>query len=548
MKIIYLIIILTYLHAQMPFDCVFGKTNLLNRSELQSNAIIDFRKGLEDTLYIGTGNGLGKAVVSNPLSPIFSIIDECGVSNGDNSSCDEPLLPEGGIPALKTYTLDDDGKMIILSGAMSTYEEADDDCHARGTGISWSEDSGLSWQYIGQPVDDGEPGKFINFPWYGQQLSKKVWHTTVDNVSYDVAVDINRKFIYSTSWGGGLRRFNYIESSTQKDTLWEVIPLPMDNQDSLFCDTTYYSSHYINYEYNPVDPPDGSDNHKAFSVHTQLDTVWVGTAGGVNKGVVQENGCINWKHYNTDDGLGGNWVIGVIPQDYNTYTRLWLISWISPDSPHPLTYTDDGGKTWHVVTQLLDMGIIVYNLSFSSKHVIASTDHGLYISDYNDGSIWHHLPITNDLNGERILTDKYFTAISIVEDEFDTLLIGTEDGLSIISMGGETIDNIRFWETPISFSAYPNPFFINEYNQVGNDRYVRFIYSNPNQNSGNIDVFDFAMDQVIHLDNANPVTQDENEIIWNGRNQYGDKVANGVYFCRLSLKGKYYWTKLAVIN
>ena len=322
----------------------------------------------------------------------------------------------------------------------------------------------------------------------------------------------------------------------------------MDNQDSLFCDTTSYSSHYINYEFNPVDPPDGSNNHKAFSVHTQSDTVWVGTAGGVNKGVVQENGCIDWIHYNTDDGLGGNWVIGVIPQDFDTYTLLWLVSWISPDSPHPLTYTDDGGKTWNVVTQLLDMGIIVYNLSFSSKHVIASTDHGLYISDYNDGSFWYHLPITKDVNGESILTDKYFTAISIGEDELDTLLIGTEDGLSIISMGGETIDNIRFWETPISFSAYPNPFFINEYNQVGNDRYVRFIYSNPNQLSGNIDVFDFAMDQVIHLDNANPVTQDENEIIWNGRNQYGDKVTNGVYFCRLSLKGKYYWTKLAVIN
>jgi hypothetical protein len=263
---------------------------------------------------------------------------------------------------------------------------------------------------------------------------------------------------------------------------------------------------------------------------------------------VQDDGCINWIHYNTDDGLGGNWVIGVIPQDFDTYTRIWLVSWISPDSPHPLTYTDDGGKTWNVVTQLLDMGIIVYNLSFSSNHVIASTDHGLYISDYNDGSFWHHLPITNDVNGESILTDKYFTAISIGENEIDTLLIGTEDGLSIISIGGETIDNIRFWETSISFSAYPNPFFINEYNQVGHDRYVRFIYSNPNQNSGNIDVFDFAMDQVIHLDNANPVTQDENEIIWNGRNQYGDKVANGVYFCRLSLKGKYYWTKLAVIN
>ena len=59
----------------------------------------------------------------------------------------------------------------------------------------------------------------------------------------------------------------------------------MDNQDSLFCDII---SHYSNYVFNPIDPPDGSNNHKAFSVYSNLDTIWVGTAGGVNKGVVQK--------------------------------------------------------------------------------------------------------------------------------------------------------------------------------------------------------------------------------------------------------------------
>ena len=57
------------------------------------------------------------------------------------------------------------------------------------------------------------------------------------------------------------------------------------------------------------------------------------------------------------------------------------------------------------------------------------------------------------------------------------------------------------------------------------------------------------MDQIIHLMDPNPISLErENEIIWNGRNEYGHKVANGVYFCRLSLNGKYYWTKLAIIN
>ena len=74
------------------------------------------------------------------------------------------------------------------------------------------------------------------------------------------------------------------------------------------------------------------------------------------------------------------------------------------------------------------------------------------------------------------------------------------------------------------------------------------IYSNPNDYLGTINIFDFAMDKVVQINNSHLFNNNESEIIWNGRNEYGDQVANGVYFCRLSLNGKYYWTKLAVVN
>ena len=48
------------------------------------------------------------------------------------------------------------------------------------------------------------------------------------------------------------------------------------------------------------------------------------------------------------NNLGGNWITGIIPQTLGIDTRLWLISWIEADSPHPLTYTDDGGQNWNV--------------------------------------------------------------------------------------------------------------------------------------------------------------------------------------------------------
>jgi hypothetical protein len=53
---------------------------------------------------------------------------------------------------------------------------------------------------------------------------------------------------------------------------------------------------------------------------------------------------------------------------------------------------------------------------------------------------------------------------------------------------------------------------------------------------------------VTQLGTSHLVDNNESEVIWNGRNEYGDQVANGVYFCRLSLNGEYYWTKLAVVN
>ena len=55
------------------------------------------------------------------------------------------------------------------------------------------------------------------------------------------------------------------------------------------------------------------------------------------------------------------------------------------------------------------------------------------------------------------------------------------------------------------------------------------------------------MDKVIQLNNPHTI-EDEAEVIWNGRNEYNDQIANGVYFCRLTLNGQTYWTKLAVVN
>ena len=133
----------------------------------------------------------------------------------------------------------------------------------------------------------------------------------------------------------------------------------------------------------------------------------------------------------------------------------------------------------------------------------------------------------------------------------DTLKVFSKKKLKILSERGERdlFGFIKVYKNINKMlSAYPNPFLINDYNQVGDDGHVRLIYSNPKNDKSNIDIFDFAMDRVVQLNNSHMVNNTESEVIWNGKNEYGVKVANGVYFCRLSLNKKYYWTKLAVVN
>ena len=124
--------LITFLSGQIPSDYILNRSTPENLSNgLRSNAVIDIRYGTENSLYIGTGDSLGYADITDPLSPIFYTVE-------DDS------LPEGGVPALKTYSINADSFMVVLSGAVSTFEVADGKWHPRGSGISWSFDDGLS--------------------------------------------------------------------------------------------------------------------------------------------------------------------------------------------------------------------------------------------------------------------------------------------------------------------------------------------------------------------------------------------------------------------
>lgn len=520
--------IISLLISQVPIDYKLSTNNTLNRYEniteegLNSNSIIDIYPIDESYLLMSTGSGLSYVHIYDlhPDSVSFGSFNKDSVS-----------FPRGGAPALAVRE-----NIIVISGILDTTAVTGEEI--MGTGISYSIDEGENWEYLHQPIDEiPESGQHHTISWGGKDISVLAVTTEINNISYDLAIGGN--YIYAANWAGGLRRYGPLYSEQKK---WQIIPLPMDSDSSLICEAIDLET----YELNPNDPVNGGNhNHKGFSVYVDDNTVWVGTANGINKGVIEEN-CINWEHHYTStwNNISGNWVIGFTNQKLGNGTdRLWAITWAGEgnNENNALSYTDDGGETWQISSPS-SYSEKVYNLYANENRIWATTASGLYVSE--DGEHWERFSRPIDtLTGEEILSE----SVLAVYNQDNWLWVGTVDGISIIK--NDTITTIhRFWEPANPFSAYPNPFLINDINQVDGDGYVRFIYSNPGNNNGSIDVFDFAMDKVIQLGTSHLVNNNESELIWNGMNEYGDLVANGVYFCRLSLNGEYYWTKLAVVN
>ena len=515
--------------------------------------MIDIKNSSDSLYFFGTGNGLSYADILPDGTIDFGYFS---ISN----------MPKGGNPALAVS-----GNIIAVSGVIDTAVATGTE--PKGTGISYSTDRGENWDYLPQPVDSDTvyfenynlnecinndydwdsqsetcfSNKNWTIPWGGQEIKSLLVSSEVDNVSYDLA--IYNGFIYATSWAGGLRRYPVGLLEGDEVRKWEVIPLPGDNDLDLYCgqiDSSYYL--------NPRDPGDGgSHNHKGFSVYVDENTVWAGTAAGINKGVINGD-CIDWVGHYTSlmNNISGDWVIGFTQQKFADFNRLWAITWAAgnEDEYSALSYTDDGGESWET-TQPAGFTEKIYNLYGNSTRIWASSESGLYVSE--NGEHWEkYLRPIDASTGEELLTESVMS--SYYSENLGWLWVGTGDGIGISDDEGINWSVHRFWESTVTedeknmFSAYPNPFLINDYSQVGGDGHVRFRYSNPGNDNSSIDIFDFAMDRVTQLGTSHLVDNNESEVIWNGRNEYGDQVANGVYFCRLSLNGKYYWTKLAVVN
>ena len=530
---------------------VADSTDSLNSSnKMLSNVVTEVILQKDQAVWLGTG--LGVSVIRDSLT-VDTLPDTIGLVGG-TSGAQTNRLPQGGISAMAASG---QGSILLIAVAGS-----ENDIPV-GKGVAFTTDatdSVIIWTYYDQPIDN-ELSDTIPF---GDIGFVAVLPITVPqaNVTYDIA--FSDEFAWIASWAGGLRRYKLLDKS------WERVPLPMDDQFELTTcvDTSYVpiGGKYIlkDYYLNPRDPIDGGNhNHKTFSVLTYGDTIWVGTANGINRGILGSGNCVDWEHYSyPTHGLSGNFVVGLAMQMFNGKRIIWAAT-VNADDPteqRGVSYTINDGISWN--TALL--GERVYNITTHDSLVFAATAKGLWKTE--DGINWARykparqaIPVPNTAinSTDEVLANEVYSVAFDSRPYYgdNSIWIGTGDGAAhSYDLDGLNWKIFRAEYDRDEDYAYPNPFSPYTHNVIGGDGYVRF---HTNEWSGtfviDLDVYNFAMEKVF-AGSFDRRDASSGALKWNGRDTQGRLVNNGVYFVKLKYpenqtsKPSAHWVKLIVVK
>lgn len=495
----------------VPGSFSLGTPSSTSGPLIPSNSVSHITIGSDRTLWIGTGKGLARMLTTGAGWESFRANEAFG-SNGIFA-----VTAEGStIWASTGYEKEVDG------GAVQT-----------GTGYAISPDNGASWTHVNQTLDDRGDSILA----YGINDSLRVLPIVVpeQNVTFDIS--IYNGTIWIASWASSLRK------STDMGQTWERVLLPPDGRNSISPDDTlwsYASSDTLQERriYDRFDPR-RDNNFLAFSVLALDDlNIWCGTAGGINRSTDGGMSWVKYNHTNQASPIMGNWVIAVKEQVFargaDSVHRIWTTNWQAEgrDEEYGVSYSEDDGRSW---VNLLH-GVRAYDFSFRDSIAYIATNHGVFRTN-DGGDSFDQVTDIVDEDTRRVVASNSFFAAGGIDD---TVFVGTADGLAW------TLDNLsnpfgsewriyRAYQplsSPTESYAYPNPF-------SPNSEAVRIHYSVATGGSLSstdirIEIFDFGMNRVRTLINQaarNP--GGEYDELWDGTNDAGITVANGVYFYRV---------------
>jgi hypothetical protein len=384
-----------------------------------------------------------------------------------------------------------------------------------GGGVGYSTDGGNTWHWTSQPKDSRTETRY------------KPTTTHIQNITYDLTIvpTATDTTVWIASFGGGLRRSN------DRGATWEVITV----------------------DGNPFDAA-GNLSHRAFSVFFDGQALWAGTAGGLHKSTDNGETWTTFTHRNQRRGISGNFVVAISRQKTTERDIVWAATVETTSESNDSTEfrgvskSEDGGLTWSHVLK----GVFPHNFAFDGAAVYVASDSGLYKSpDY--GETWAVFPAIRDSDsGEPVYG---MEANCSAVDPGHALWAGTSDGLARTADDGASWKVFRAFKTPGQAGepatyAYPNPFSPFRDNLAGADGHVRFQYRTVKPAQVTVRVYDFGMNLVRNAVSGRdrPVPGDYCEV-WDGRNDFGDMSANGVYFYRIDVSGEgLVWGKVILMN
>jgi len=389
-----------------------------------------------------------------------------------------------------------------------------------GTGLKFTSDNGLTWTSIPQPIDDGNATTVV----YGINTLQALPVTVPEqNLTYDIAFTPGT--IWITSFAAGCRK------SEDNGQTWQRVVLPPDFLNSITPDDT------LDFCLSPIGGSfcsEGNLNHRAFSVISVDDTtLYVGTAGGINKSTDNGISWLKFNHQNQDEPISGNFITALAYNNSNG--TVWAATWKAEaeNEFYGVSSSSDGGATWQ--TFLRDER--THNFGFKNLDIIAATDNGPFRT-INGGNSWI-LPTAivdtqTDPTSEIFLrTDIYYSS----DSEGDDIWLGSNDGLIKLTETAlwEGEAKIYFASQTLKDNSttycYPNPFSPNQ-------EQLKIIYSTENKPADvTIRIFSFGMNYIRTVIQNAQRQRGENgpPDFWDGKDDAGNLVPNGVYLYRVDV-------------
>jgi hypothetical protein len=279
-------------------------------------------------------------------------------------------------------------------------------------------------------------------------------------------------------------------------------------------------------------------------------TIYAGSANGINKSTDNGLSWTKFNHQNQNNPITGNFVVAL---NYDKVQDVvWAATWQAEDfnESYGVSFSGDGGNNWETAL----MGERAHNFGFvnysNSTDVLAATDNGVFRSQ-NLGSSWVLPPkIRDNQSNITLKAEVFYSASSKKNSNGHQIWLGSTNGLVKLNESGGLWDGE--WRIYLASEAlgsendtyaFPNPF-------APSLEETKIKYDTGNQaKEVSIRILDFDMNLVrtlIQNASRNPGEQIE---YWNGKNDNGSTVSNGVYFYRIDIGSKDpIYGKIMVLN